>query len=222
MKGIYYLFIGFLFIACIKEREQNNIERFRYSRDFSVSDSLGIPKDKRTLYFPDSMYNYKPADSILFFVRYENKGWSSLLYIAREPVLYNFYLKKDIYRFSWSRAFHEPIIISLIKENNKVMIQWKKIRLGDGRIQYIEDGSTFQKKDLSLDCWAHFEKILDEAHYWEMLPYYSIIGLDGSTWIIEAHLEDKYWFVNRWAPRDNFQKCGMYLIELSGLKEEIY
>jgi hypothetical protein len=47
-------------------------------------------------------------------------------------------------------------------------------------------------------------------------------GIDGSEWTIEAHFKNKYWFVNRWSPDDNFKTAGEYLIRKSGINEEIY
>jgi hypothetical protein len=79
-------------------------------------------------------------------------------------------------------------------------------------------------RTLSLIEWTHFEKLLSTCHFWKMNPSqpWNEKGFDGSTWIIEAHQKNNYWFVNRWSPRDDYRDCGEYLIKLSGLKEEIY
>jgi len=47
----------------------------------------------------------------------------------------------------------------------------------------------------------------------------------GAKWIIEGHLESKYWVVVRskywvvvrWSPEDSYKAAGLYFIELSGL-----
>jgi len=73
---------------------------------------------------------------------------------------------------------------------------------------------------ISKNEWHEFERLLNDCNYWKMEPQETgLSGLDGAHWIIEAHLEDKYWFVDRWSPKDNFRTCGEYLIRLSGLHE---
>ena len=75
-------------------------------------------------------------------------------------------------------------------------------------------------KKYSIKQWKNFENLLGRCKYWEMNPHKEeIIGTDGWECIIEAHQKDKYWFVDRWAPEDDFSKCGEYLIKLSGLKD---
>ncbi len=75
---------------------------------------------------------------------------------------------------------------------------------------------------LTVNEWNEFEKILINCSFGTVNPYIESSGLDGSMWTIEGHLKNKYWFVNRWSPKDNFRKAGEYLINKSGLKEEIY
>jgi hypothetical protein len=71
--------------------------------------------------------------------------------------------------------------------------------------------------------WDTFERELNKCNYWKLQPSDPRRpGLDGSEWIIEAHFKDRYWFVDRRSPRDNFRNCGEHLLRLSGLEEEIY
>ncbi|MEO6833844.1 MAG: hypothetical protein ABI169_16675 [Chitinophagaceae bacterium] len=79
-----------------------------------------------------------------------------------------------------------------------------------------------ETKPLSEKEWQEFEEILNSFSFWTAKPYIESFGVDGSEWTIEGHLKGKYWFVNRWSPKDNFRKAGEYLIKKSGLKEEIY
>ena len=79
-----------------------------------------------------------------------------------------------------------------------------------------------QAKQLSAKEWEEFEFLLNTCSFWDMKPYEENHGLDGSEWIIEGHLKNKYWFVCRWSPKDGIKTVGIYLIEKSGIKEEIY
>ena len=79
-----------------------------------------------------------------------------------------------------------------------------------------------ETKHLTKIEWDKFENIILSCSFWTLPPIINIFGYDGSEWILEGHLENKYWFVARWSPIDKFASCGNYLINLSGLKEKIY
>jgi hypothetical protein len=80
-----------------------------------------------------------------------------------------------------------------------------------------------ERKELHVKDWEHFEHLLNGCDYWHMTPFeIEPMGFDGSQWIIEASFADKYWFVDRWSPKDCFRNCGEFLIKLSELKEEMY
>ncbi len=75
---------------------------------------------------------------------------------------------------------------------------------------------------LSEKEWSCFEKLLDKANFWKIETQRKQNGADGSEWIIEAHLKNKYRYVNRWPPPEDFGNAGKFLIELNQVKEEIY
>jgi hypothetical protein len=81
-----------------------------------------------------------------------------------------------------------------------------------------------KEKKLSLTEWKNFEQLLKQSNFWKMKPSFVVDANDGSRWVLEAHLADKYWFVDRFSPDkgDNHRKCGEYLIKLSEMNERIY
>jgi hypothetical protein len=79
-----------------------------------------------------------------------------------------------------------------------------------------------ESKLLTAENWNNFESLLAQCNYWNMKTSIHEKGIDGSQWIIEGHQKSRYWFVDRFSPRDNYRKCGEYLIKLSGLYEKIY
>lgn len=93
-----------------------------YLQDPKISDQTGNPKDSSIFYLPMDM---KFSDSELNngMDPFLSKWMSSMLYFLKEPVLYNKYLGKDIFRLFW--LFDRPVVISLIKENNKVILNTK-------------------------------------------------------------------------------------------------
>lgn len=84
----------------------------------------------------------------------------------------------------------------------------------DRRAHIIYD--TIHK--LSIREWNKFGKLLKQANFEKLQSYQWDGEADGSAWVIEEHLKDQYRFVSG----KDIYKPGKFLIELSGLKEEIY
>lgn len=248
------IFITLLYCGC-KETANKN---FNYPKNETISNVQGVPNDSLTYYFPDSI----TFDSQVFQTNLEvfKLNWySSALFSAEEPILFNYYLGHDIYRFLWLRSFHKPMVFSLHKDGNKVWLSTKQLNkqpqfiditwskfvepfmTADGEIDTANLDEKYhnrvdsvikadrkaniilnQTKQLSNEEWAEFESLLNASSFWTSNPLETSFGLDGSEWIIEAHLKEKYWFVSRWSPKVGIRNAGAYLIEKSGVDEEIY
>lgn len=237
--------IGLLSPSCNPSRPDN------YPKDTTISNENGEPKDSSTFYFPTAFkLNGEVAKSEIdtFLLQ----GYSSSLFAFNEPVLYNFYQGHDSYRFLWLRSFHRPVVISIHKDGSKIWLTTKVLDRQPGFIPYHQDKIVFvppdnvivadsiihpknlfntdrhasivinETKVLSSVEWEKFDRILTKCKFWTMRSVDRDLSTDGAEWIIEAHLQDKYFFVVRKSPQDNFSDCGKYLIELSGLNEEIY
>ena len=118
---------------------------------------------------------------------------SKLLYDAQEPILNNYFLGQEIYRFTWTRSFHDHYILTLysISSKKKPEIRITKI---DGSTGQIEK-SVKRIKKADFD---DFKKRLNNSNFWIMKPYEWTIGFDGSTWTIEAHVPLAYKMLCRW------------------------
>lgn len=238
--------------SCTKKVDEPNLTAiYQYPENAHISDNNGVPNKKVfPYYYPDSIhYILQDRDSLGAKIPNWNgsedfdwiRDWSSsYLYRAEEPILYNYYLGTDRFRFFWMRAFHEPVIITLRTDGFKVLLETKILktyplhylhdREGVAQIDSIKktnlksDIVLNKTKKVSLDNWTNFVNLLDKHNFWEMVPVEREIGLDGSEWILEAHCKDRYWFVNRWAPSkyDAIRGLGECLIRLSGMEEEIY
>jgi len=225
------LFIFGLFLTSCKQTLPQAEDN--YPKDTLISDFQGKPNNSLTIYLP---YFIKIKETIIHtsIDTMMNEYFSYSLYKFNEPVLSNYYLGQDMYRFLWLRSFHRPVIITLTKNNDSVKLITKEF---DGRTHYFEsrhclncDTSNLddpklmlnETTELTMKEWEEFESLLIQSNFWNIVPFEKNIGNDGAEWAIEAHLKDKYWFVSRWSPKDRFTDCGKYLIKLSGLKEEIY
>jgi len=234
MKNTIYLSIILLFELFTASCKQTFSQKAdNYPKDSLISGSRGEPRNSSVLYYP---YVIKRNDTVkqINFDTMINEWHSYSLFKFKEPVLSNYYLGYDMYRFLWLRSFHRPIIITLSKKENVVTLTTKAFneyahyfelkRCMNCDTMGLKDPKMIlnETKELSLAEWENFEHLLTKCNFWSMQPYKEDRGYDGAEWDIEAHLQDKYWFVTRWSPRDNFAECGKYLIKLSGLKEEIY
>lgn len=255
MKYCYCLIIGFLFCGCVDAAKESGA----YPNDARISNVHGMPDDSLTSFFPalikrDGTWVRVPIDS--FHVEW----YSSALYAAREPILFNYYQGHDIYRFLWLRSFHKPMIFTLHRQFDKVFLVTKALdrqpnffdvtylnffltgssdslhitAVGSGdsdRKQFSDslikadrkaDLVFQQTKQLSMTEWVDFERLLNEAAFWDTVPYCDSGVVDGAEWIIEGHLKNRYWYVTRWSPEDGIRKAGEYLILKSGVRTPVY
>lgn len=246
MERLIYLLLailGLFSLGC--QRGHGN---YKFPANNTISDPEGNPADSTVQFLPTKLV-FKDTALVV-----EPRFWyTPNFHIAKEKILYNYYLDHDIYRFSWFRSFHGPVFISIHRELNKYWLAISKLNKPYVKYQHVidfippkgtseEDSKTFAARNkqmmdslnifprievkktipIAKDEWDKFERLLNECDYWYLQPLIERQGLDGSRWIIEAHFENKYWFVDRWSPRDKFRRCGKYLLELSGIAEPIY
>jgi hypothetical protein len=244
-----------LIIPVFSYGQQNDFISY-YPEDSSVSNAAGQPKDSLAYYYPTEIKTNHGVVKTNIDDFMEN-WFSSALYCAQTPNLFNCYLGHDIYRFLWLRSCHVPVIFTLHRSGDNVWLTTKKLnkqpeflditykivnfrkprKSKKGKIRFkkpikVRDSLVkadrkaeiifTQTKQLSINEWNEFERLLKNCSFWSRLPFVDSSGIDGSEWTIEAHFKNKYWFVNRWSPDDNFKTAGEYLIRKSGINEEIY
>jgi hypothetical protein len=67
--------------------------------------------------------------------------------------------------------------------------------------------------------WRDFTDLVDRTSYWE-LPQTTdeAIPEDGAVWLIDGLKSNRYHWVRRQAPNDQFADLSNHLIKLSGLE----
>ena len=235
------LLILTLFLIGLLSASCNQSGQDSYPKDPTVSNKNGLPKDSLTFYFP-TVFKYNGKTTKTNIDTFVLNWYSSALYAFKEPILYNYYQGHDIYRFLWLRSFHRPVVFILSKNGDTVSLTTKELDRQPNffAMKYSTPGKpdslviadrkanivVNETKKLSAIEWKKFESLLTQCNFWSMNTTEKVNGNDGSEWIIEAHLQDKYAFVDRWSPsdrhQDNYANCGKYLIDLSGQKYEIY
>lgn len=157
------LLLSSLFTACTQPPK----ERDNYPKDSAISDIHGKPHDSLTFYFPSSIRK----DSNIVQVEMENyfkDFFSSDLYCMKEPILSNYYLAQDFYRFLWLRSFNRPVLLVLNKDNDKV---WLSLKVLDIQPQFIDinhlvfhKNQKTRKQKVSISSEGHFEDSLVKAN----------------------------------------------------------
>jgi hypothetical protein len=235
MKTYYFYII--ILIGLTAESHGQVIKNY-YNESILV-DSFNVPLDDKQFYFPtelfpkvEMVFNETSKDHFLVTPKtIENSidsfclSWfSSFLYAMNEPLLFNKYFGKEIYRFTILRTFHNPIMLRLEKDLDSYCIYWKET---DGKGGY-EPGSIIcdKKKKIDKSDWFNFISMLDSMQFWTMGRSTSW-GTDGSEWILEGTKSDQYHVVSIWSPGESgyFQKSFLYLLKFTDIKikkDEIY
>jgi hypothetical protein len=195
-------------------------------------------KSLKTVY-ESEWSKYKIKDSVNFSSPDTSMDqWFSFdLYKLQEPILYNFYLCKDIYRFTWLRSFQPPVTIRIEIYNNTAKIYTKRLERSIGHIMLKSLGNNKYDtiypnnniplvidlvKEISLSEVDRIEHIIDSTKLYNSDLFEEIYGLDGSEWIFETHTKAGYFYANRFTPsnEESVYIIGMYFISLSGLEDE--
>jgi hypothetical protein len=252
MVKIAYVVTGVLMILFIYGCHKSVKPEYIYPNNPKISNAQGVPADSLTYYFPDSIkirdsliqteighsdQNWYASDLYsakepVLFNYYTGHDIYRFTWIRsfNLPVIISINRDNDIVWLSTKILDRHPTYTQIkylrakipslydIKYNIKTKDKIDSI-VGPHRYAEFKINS---RKELSLKEWDEFERILKSCNYWNMTPINKEYGTDGAEWIMEAHLSNRYWFVNRWSPKDNFKLCGEYLIKLSGINEPIY
>lgn len=218
---LLYIFVS----SCISKQEEDKVV-YLYPSERIISDSLGVPDRPDHISYLPKQLTFMLNDSI-YTERLnsdEDERWAHLiLYTVEEPVLYNFYLERDIYRWICARSLHSKFVMTLNKEQNEIWIEVKVIDIANEKgsffLMYNKEKSF--KKNLSLKDWLEFDdKFRNTLPFSYIAEYHTQI--DGSVWWIEVHKKDYYGLIKEQSPSGMVFDFGRHLNALSDLKEEIY
>jgi hypothetical protein len=144
--------------------------------------------------------------------------YSKQLRALEEPSLYSPKQDAEVYRFTWLRTFHNPMVFRFVVHDHGSGTLTVKRASGTGG---YEPGVVDLKKEIALTSSQvdELKKMLNDMSYWEQSTKLETMGLDGAQWIVEANLNGKYKIVDRWTNSDPaIQAWGMQLIVLSGVE----
>lgn len=168
------------------------------------------------------------------------KWYSKYLYEFEEPILSNFYLEKEITRFTLLRSFDKPILIRAEKSSNNFKLIYKVLnkRLDtDLYVSLLKSGKFPQTEKklgsigicdtikLSNSQYSKLDSLIVSSKIKTEKPFLNYVtGEDGADWIIEIHTHTGYYYQVRWSPdqQKSIRKIAEYLKQLSGKKFELY
>ncbi len=199
--------------------EKENIQ----SSYFPVIVFAGLPDNWRTDYSVNVInyfhgYSLCGVESAVFSINWYSKHLEAL----QEPVL-NDSVQGQIYRFTYLRTFDNPIVIRIENKEGNISIYWK---VSDGAGGYDPGKITINKsKELTIKEWELIENKINSIGFWELPAVYDdILGTDGSQWILEGKISEKYHVVDRWCGGEISSVCKE-LLELTDIKlaeDDIY
>ncbi|MEQ9375859.1 MAG: hypothetical protein RIG68_11810 [Imperialibacter sp.] len=233
MKSL--LIVSIILAGCIVSTSEPTL--YPYLSDPDISNKLGEPVTDSAYFFPIEHF----IDSIKFSNTIEIRldtfsveWYSEQLRFMSEPILYNFYLGKQVYRLTWLRSLHPGIVLRLENLNGEIILTQKELTLIKpwkrvDSVTYTYAPERFKLKDkskkLKSEFWRDFERLLADNNFDNMPTTVAWeVGTDGSEWILERHDKDGYFVVNRWTPNErqykNFREIGDYLIDASIFKKD--
>ncbi len=181
-----------------------------------VSEEVFSQIDSNLFYFPTKMFRNNSSQNGL--ENFKVNWYSKQLIALKEPILFNDTSKKEIFRFTWLRSFHNPVAIRIEKLGNDYKIFWK---LCDGAGGYAPGKLIIDKqKVIDKSAWDEFIKLLDQMDFWNLSTQEEVIGADGAEWILEGKSFNQYKVVERWTPNhdSSYYLCCDFLINLTDLK----
>lgn len=244
LKNIFILLLMVSVLTLVMFCTGNSNHRYQYVNNINISDKNGVPVGDSVWYFPESLFpnrialmdssdnevNEIPIEPDTYLLTW----YSEVLHEMSEPLLYNFYLDHEVYRFTWLRSFHPDIVIRFERTNNHVTVTQKKfteyvsmVEIEPNLYSDITDSTNMDEtvKVVDLTHWNDFKKLILDNHFSEMPTTVAWeMGTDGAEWILEEHTREGYHVVNRWTPdgqrHKEFKDICDYLINLSDFSGE--
>lgn len=158
-------------------------------------------------------------DSLIYYglTELDQKWISRYLYEFEEPVLYNYYLREDVIRLTFLRAFDKPIMIKLSRQGDSATLNIKRLNnqidvgvfrdLLQGNHKTISDPQKLtelqENKIVKIDkpTLLYLDSLMLNTKIKNEIPdNNTMTGFDGLELIVEIHSSSGYYFIKRMNP----------------------
>jgi hypothetical protein len=166
--------------------------------------------ENRPRFFPKPAEN--PGDQI------KDYWYATYLTALRErPLGCNSSGSAEVYRFTWLRTFHHPVVISLEHDLKGRWLMHTKVSSGAGGYEPGILGLDLVRS-MSSDYTRQLRDTMSvNSTFWNTAAQDSSVGFDGAEWIIESRVGDNYHSVGRWSPSYGLiHDIGLQFLALSG------
>ena len=215
MRKIIFLTTCFIFVHIICFG-QNFFPQMSSQNERLFNDTFFFQNFDRELLL-DTAFNRKICS-------FRNAWYSRHLKALEEPIIYSDTTGREFIRFTWLRTFDNPIVVRIENNNGVYFVYWKK---SDGQGGFcpgklVVDG----KRQINVRQWNNIVNQLNRSNFWRLPTHNPFFGFDGAQWILEAKIDGKYHFIDRWTfPDRRIKQFCLSLLELTDLKipeNEIY
>jgi hypothetical protein len=166
--------------------------------------------ESRLRFFPKLADNPKDRLKDYWYAMY-------LTALRERPLCCNSSGSAEVYRFTWLRTFHHPVVIGLEHDLKGRWLMHTKVSSGAGGYEPGILGLDLVRSISSDDTRQLRDTLSVNSTFWNTEAQNSSVGFDGAEWIIESRVGDNYHFVDRWTPRNGLiHDIGLQFLALSG------
>ena len=191
---------------------------YKYPQDAKVSEANGALVDSSASYLLEEI-NFDGSARVMSWNKERLEELNSYYRLASEPVLYNYYTGRDIYRFVIVEKGKEPLILSVNKDNKRSWIVSKRI---DMQNQFDSDSTStilsvpfdHFTRDLSDEEWMNFTSLWKSTDFYTLTNHEVDEQLD-SYCVVESHEEGSYWYVYRSLDDSSLKEISTYVKSLT-------
>ena len=226
-KYLIFLLLSTLLFSCIET------DKYLYPNDPRLSSVNGLPKDTVSSILPFKI-KYKGKVDRLFLDSSSIVEYNKRLNFALCPLLYNYYLNEEIYRFSIFCSIKGSAIFTMYHSKSGYFLNLKVTLSYYDCVDSLFENLIFKKcfdkpkntanKDrflvdntieISRKDWNAFKEVVTKINFYDLNyePTHPI-KIDGSDYVIEAHTKYKYWLVQREHEDDNVVLINNSLIKI--------
>lgn len=187
--------------------------KYKYPSIQSISMEDGLPMDSIAPNFILDSIKFHDNGDVRIWNGQNKQIINKILAFASEPLLYNYFLKRDIYRFVIGYENRKFLIVSISVKDDAYWLITKKITVDN------EEGYTlvFRSYDLTKEQFGHFIEKWDEAMPFILKDSKQDKSVESFVFV-EMHTKDDYCYFFEQLQNSEINKLMEWVMNNSRLK----